>query len=101
MEVEQCYVIKLFSDEGRPTVQVVACVKQHYGEGAVSRTQVFFGINEVKRAGRIISRLRAPEESLMKILPLLLLESSMPILIFQLGSLHSPWELQPQRFVNI
>jgi hypothetical protein len=32
-----------------PAVQVVARVKQHYGEGAVSRTQVFLGINEVKR----------------------------------------------------
>jgi hypothetical protein len=42
----------------------------------------------------------APEESLMKVLPLLLLESSIPILTFQPGSLHSPWGLPPQWFVD-
>jgi hypothetical protein len=50
---------------------------------------------------RILTLFRTPGESLMKVLPLLLLASSMPILTFQSGSLHSPGELQPQRFFNI
>jgi hypothetical protein len=41
-----------------------------------------------------------PEENLMKILPLLLLASSIPILIVQPRSLHRPWALQAQRFVD-
>jgi hypothetical protein len=51
-EVEQRYVTKFFSDEGMPGVQIVARLRQHYGEGALSRTQVYFWINEGKR-GRI------------------------------------------------
>jgi hypothetical protein len=71
MEVKQRYVIKFFSDEGMPAVQVVARVKQHYGEGTVSRTQVFFGINEVK-PGRtdyitIASPEREPDEGLVAV----------------------------------
>jgi hypothetical protein len=50
MEVEQRYVIKFFSDEGMPTVQIVARFRQHYGEGGLSRTQMCFWIKEVKRA---------------------------------------------------
>jgi hypothetical protein len=80
MEVEQHSVIKFFSDEGMPGIQIVARLRQHYGEGALSRTQVYFWINEAKRGERILTLLQAPEESLTKILPLLLLASSMPIL---------------------
>jgi hypothetical protein len=36
----------------------------------------------------------------MKVLPLLLLASSIPTLTLQLKSLHSPWELQSQRCVD-
>jgi hypothetical protein len=49
MEVEQCYVTKFFSDEGMPGVQIMARLRQHYGEGVVARTQVYVWINEVKR----------------------------------------------------
>jgi hypothetical protein len=49
MEVEQRQVINFFSDEGMPAVQIVACLRQHHGQGKLSQTQVYFGINEVKR----------------------------------------------------
>jgi hypothetical protein len=49
MKVEQRSVIKFFSDEGMPGVQIVARLRQHYGEGALSRTQMYFWVNEVKR----------------------------------------------------
>jgi hypothetical protein len=83
IEVEQRYVIKFFSDEGIPWVQIVERLRQHYGEDALSRTQS-----------------QAPEESPMKVLPPLSPASSMPILISQPGSLHSPWGLQSQRFAD-
>jgi hypothetical protein len=36
MEIEQCYIIKFFSDEGVPSVQIVAFLRQQYEEGALS-----------------------------------------------------------------
>jgi hypothetical protein len=39
MEVEQRHVIKFFSDEGMPGVQIVARLRQHYPEGTPSGTQ--------------------------------------------------------------
>jgi hypothetical protein len=39
MEVEQRYVIRFFSNEGMPGVQIVERLRQHYGEDALSRTQ--------------------------------------------------------------
>jgi hypothetical protein len=49
MEVEQSYVIKFFTDEDVPEVQIIARLRDHYGEDARSRTQIYFRINEVKR----------------------------------------------------
>jgi hypothetical protein len=53
MEVEHGHAIKIFSDEGTPAIQIMARLRQRYGEGALSRTQVYFWVNEVKRAERI------------------------------------------------
>jgi hypothetical protein len=72
MEVEQRYVIKFFSDEITPGVQIVARLRQHYGEGAVSRTQMYFWINEVKRGrtdlNTIGSREREADEGFLAVI---------------------------------
>jgi hypothetical protein len=72
MEFEQRYVIKFFSDEGMPKVQVVERLRHYYGEDALSQTQVYFWMNEVK-GGRmdlntIASPGREPDESLAAVI---------------------------------
>jgi hypothetical protein len=72
MGVEQRYVINFFSDEGMPGVQIVERLTQHYGEDALSRTQLFFWISEVRR-GRtdfrtIASPGREPDKSLAAVI---------------------------------
>jgi hypothetical protein len=94
MEVEQRYVIKFFSDQGMPGVQIVECLRQYYGEDALSRTQVYFWIKEVKRGERTLTPSQALEESPMKVSRPLSPASSMSILISQPGNRHSSWELQ-------
>jgi hypothetical protein len=72
MEVEQGHVIKFFSDEGLPGVQIVECLRQHYGKDALSRTQEYFWINEAKRARTDLSTIaspgREPDESLAAVI---------------------------------
>jgi hypothetical protein len=94
MAVEQPYVIRFFSDEGIPGLRIAERLRQHYGEDALSQTEVYFWINEVKRGKRTFTSSQAPEESPMKVSPPLSQASSMPILSSQPGSLHSLWELQ-------
>jgi hypothetical protein len=53
-------VIKFFSDEGMPGVQIVARLRQHYGEGLPSRTQVCFSVNQVKRGRTDLSTIASP-----------------------------------------
>jgi hypothetical protein len=60
MEVEQRHVIKFFSDEGIQGVQIVKRLRQHYGENALSRTQVYFWINEVKRGRMDLNTIKSP-----------------------------------------
>jgi hypothetical protein len=71
-DVEQCYVIKFFSDEGMPRVQIIARLRQHYGENTLSRTQVYFWTNEVKRGranlNTIASAEREPNEGLTAVI---------------------------------
>jgi hypothetical protein len=100
MEIEQRYVITFFSDEGMPGVQIVERLRQHYGEDALSRTHVYFWINEVKGGERTLTPSQAQEEGPMKVSLPLSPASSMPILISQPRSLHSSWRLQPQRFAD-
>jgi histone-lysine N-methyltransferase SETMAR len=72
MEVEQRYVINFFSDEGMPGVQIVERLRQHYGEDALCRTQVYFWINEVERGttdlNPVASPGREPDESLTAVI---------------------------------
>jgi hypothetical protein len=79
MELEQRYAIKFFADEGMQGVQILSRLRDHYGAQALSRTKVYDWINEVKRGRTDLNTGAAPEGSLMKVFPLSLLESSMPI----------------------
>jgi hypothetical protein len=60
MEVEQHYVIKFFSNEGMPGVQTVSRLRGHCGGGALSRTQVYLWINEVKRGRTDLNTVASP-----------------------------------------
>jgi hypothetical protein len=68
MEVEQRYVIKFLTDEAMPAVEIISCLGDHYGEDALSRTQIYFLINEIKRGrtdlNNIASPGREPDEGL-------------------------------------
>jgi hypothetical protein len=72
MEVKQLHVIEFFSDEGMPGVQIVERLRQHYGEDALSRTRVYFWINEVERGrtdlNTVASPGREPDESLAAVI---------------------------------
>jgi hypothetical protein len=72
MEVEQCRVIKFFSDEGMPGVQIVERLRQHYDEDALSPTQVYFWIKELKPRrtdlNTVASPGREPDESLAAVI---------------------------------
>jgi hypothetical protein len=68
MELEQRYVIKFFADEGMQEVQILSRLRDHYGTKALSRTQIYDRINEVKRGrtdlNTVASRGREPGEDL-------------------------------------
>jgi hypothetical protein len=72
MELEQRYAIKFFSHEGMPAVQIAERIRQHYGEKDLSRTQVYFWVNEVKWGttdlNAIASPEREPDESLAAVI---------------------------------
>jgi AraC-like DNA-binding protein len=72
MAVAQIYVIKSFADEGMSDVQIVKRLRQHYEEGAVSRAQVYFWINGVKRGRMDLNTIASPgtepDESLASII---------------------------------
>jgi hypothetical protein len=60
MEIERPYVIKFFSDEGMPGIQIVERLRQHYGEGALSRTKVYFWMKEVGRGRMDFNTIASP-----------------------------------------
>jgi hypothetical protein len=72
MEVEQRYVIKFFSDEGTPGVQIVESLRQHHGKDALSRTQVYFWISGAKQRKTDVNTIanpeREPDESLAAVI---------------------------------
>jgi hypothetical protein len=55
------WAIKFFFDEGVTAVQIVVRLKHHYGEGVLSRTQVYFWINGIKRGRRDLNIIASPE----------------------------------------
>jgi hypothetical protein len=60
MELEQGCVINFFSDEGMPGLQIVERLRQLYGEDALSRTQVYFWINEVQLGRTDLDTIASP-----------------------------------------
>jgi hypothetical protein len=60
IEVEQRYVINFFSHEGMPGVQIVGRLRYHSVKDALSRTQMCFWINEVKRGRTDLSTVASP-----------------------------------------
>jgi hypothetical protein len=64
MEVEQRHVIKFFTDEGMPAVEIISRLRDHYGEDALSRTQICFWINEIKRGKTDLNNIASPGREL-------------------------------------
>jgi hypothetical protein len=60
MEVEQRYVITFFTDEDMPGVQIMPRLRDHYEKDALSRTQIYFWINEVKRGRADLNNIASP-----------------------------------------
>jgi hypothetical protein len=60
MGIEQRYVVKFFTDEGMPAVEIISRLRDHYGEDALSRTQIYFWINEIKRGRTDINNIASP-----------------------------------------
>jgi hypothetical protein len=72
MELEQRYVIKFFAGEGRQGVQILSRLRDHYGTETLSRIQVSYWINEVKRRitdlNTVTSPGREPDEGLAAVI---------------------------------
>jgi hypothetical protein len=64
MEIEERYVIKFFMDEGILGGEIVCRLKKYYGDHTLSRTQVYFRINEVKRGRTDISTIASHKREL-------------------------------------
>jgi hypothetical protein len=60
MEVEQLYIIKFFTDEGMPVVEIISRLGDHYKEDALSRRQIHFWINEIKRGRTDLNNIASP-----------------------------------------
>jgi hypothetical protein len=60
MDVEQRYVIKFFTNEGMPAVEMISRLRDHYGEEALSRRQIYFWINERKRGRTDLNNIAGP-----------------------------------------
>jgi hypothetical protein len=71
--VEQRYVIRFFTDKGMPAVDIISLLRDHYGEDALSRMQIYFWINEIKRGktdfNNSASRGRGPDEDFAGVIP--------------------------------
>jgi hypothetical protein len=60
MEIEQRSVIKFFSDDGMSGVQIIARLRYHHGDGALSQTQVDLWINELKQGRTDLNTIASP-----------------------------------------
>jgi hypothetical protein len=60
MELEQPYIIKFVADDGMQRVQILSRLRDHYGTEALSRTQVYSWINEVKRGRTDLNTVASP-----------------------------------------
>jgi hypothetical protein len=68
MKGQGWYVINFFTDKGMPAVEITSRLRDHYGEDALSRTQIYFWINEIKRGRTDLNNIanpgREPDEGL-------------------------------------
>jgi hypothetical protein len=60
MEVEKRHVIKFFTDEGMSAVKSISRLRDHYGEDELSRTQIYFWINEIRRGRTDLNNIAGP-----------------------------------------
>jgi hypothetical protein len=106
MEVEQRCVVKFFKEEDMPGVQIISGLRDYYGEDILSRTQIYFWINRVKRSrtdfNNTASPGRKPDESLAGAMSAKLdADPHLSSLISQRESWRSLRGLQHQRSVDI
>jgi hypothetical protein len=60
MDVEQGYLINLFTDEGMQGVEIISRPRKHSGEDSLSPTQVYFWMKEVKWESTDLSTIASP-----------------------------------------
>jgi hypothetical protein len=70
--IEQRYVIKFFADEGCTGVETHKRLKDHYGEGAMSRSEVYRWIRDIKGVRTDLETIgspgRTPDEGLSEVI---------------------------------
>jgi hypothetical protein len=59
--IEQSYVISFFADEGCTRIEMHQPLKDHYGESAMSRSEVYRSIRDIKGGERTWKRLPVRE----------------------------------------
>jgi hypothetical protein len=64
MKVEERYVIKFFTDEGMPAVEIISRLRDDYGDDALFQTQIYFWINEIKRGRTDLNKIASPGREL-------------------------------------
>jgi hypothetical protein len=60
MEVERKCATKFFSDEGMRVIAIITYLNGHYGEAAVSHSQVYYWIRNVKLGTKHLSNIAPP-----------------------------------------
>jgi hypothetical protein len=72
MEIEQCYVIKFFIDEGMKLLDIFMRLHKYYGPRTFSRSTLYFWIGEARRSRTDLSEIlgpgRTPDESLATVI---------------------------------
>jgi hypothetical protein len=99
--LEQDYVIKIFTDESVKGIDIVCSHREHYGEGAMSQSEMYIWIAEMKRGEKISTRFRALGECLIKVSLILSFTNLSKIITCQRESLQSLWILRLLQFVII
>jgi hypothetical protein len=72
MEIEKRCVIKFFANERKSGVEIISCLRNYYAEDAVSRRQVCFWIDEVRRERTDPSMIATPGIEIDKRLPVVI-----------------------------
>jgi hypothetical protein len=67
MEIEQCYAIKFFIDEGMKPLDILICLHKYYSPRAFNRSILYFWIGETRRAEQTSQKFQDPAGPRMKI----------------------------------